>query len=80
MSVENRLREVILRNLWFRSAPEITMETNFERDLGADSLDQIDGIMAAEEEFNIEIPDDDAVKLKTFGDAVEYVIKRMEGR
>lgn len=52
---------------------EITMEASFIDDLGADSLDIVELLMALEEEFEIEIPDEDAEKLTTVGDIVEYV-------
>ena len=51
---------------------DITLETSFD-DLNADSLDVVELIMALEEEFDIEIPDEDAEKIKTVGDAVEYI-------
>ena len=51
---------------------EVTMEASFIDDLGADSLDLVELIMALEEEFDIEIPDEEAEKLKTVGDAVNY--------
>jgi acyl carrier protein len=52
---------------------EITMESSFVDDLGADSLDIVELVMALEEEFNIEIPDEDAEKVKIVGDIVEYI-------
>ena len=52
---------------------EITMESSFIDDLGADSLDIVELLMALEEEFDIEIPDEDAEKLVTVGDAVDYI-------
>lgn len=52
---------------------EITMESSFLQDLGADSLDIVELIMAFEEEFDIEIPDEEAEKIETVGDAVEYI-------
>ena len=52
---------------------EVTMETTFADDLGADSLDIVELIMAFEEAFDIEIPDADAEKISTVGDAVEYI-------
>lgn len=51
---------------------DITLETSFD-DLNADSLDVVELIMALEEEFDIEIPDEDAEKIKTVGDAVDYI-------
>ena len=54
-------------------ASEITMESSFVDDLGADSLDIVELIMALEEEFDIEFPDEDAEKVSTVGDVVEYI-------
>ena len=52
---------------------EITLESSFINDLGADSLDIVELLMALEEEFDIEIPDEEAEKLSTVGDVVEYI-------
>lgn len=52
---------------------EITMESNFTNDLGADSLDTVELIMEFEKEFNIAIPDDQAEKIATVGEAVKYI-------
>lgn len=52
---------------------EVTMESSFIDDLGADSLDIVELLMALEEEFDIEIPDEEAEKLSTVGDVVEYI-------
>lgn len=52
---------------------EVTLESSFIEDLGADSLDIVELIMALEEEFEIEVPDEDAEKLTTVGSAVEYI-------
>ncbi|MDD3704792.1 MAG: acyl carrier protein [Clostridiaceae bacterium] len=54
-------------------AEEITLESSFIVDLGADSLDIVELLMALEEEFDIEIPDEEAEKLSTVGDVVEYI-------
>ena len=51
----------------------ITMDSSFEDDLGADSLDLVELVMALEEEYDVEIDDDDAEKIKTVGDAVNYI-------
>jgi len=55
---------------------EIKPESSFIEDLGVDSLDIVELVMAMEEEFEVEIPDEEAEKLTTFGDAVEYILKR----
>lgn len=52
---------------------EVTLESNFTNDLGADSLDTVELIMEFEKEFNIAIPDDQAEKIATVGDAVKYI-------
>lgn len=57
---------------------EITMDSGFVDDLGADSLDIVELIMALEEEFDMEIPDEDAEKITTVGDVVEYIKTRVE--
>ena len=54
---------------------QVTMEASFTEDLGADSLDTVELVMAFEEEFNIEIPDEDAEKIGTVKDAVGYITK-----
>lgn len=57
---------------------EITMDSSFIDDLGADSLDIVELIMALEEEFDMEIPDEDAEKISTVGDVVEYIRSRVD--
>lgn len=52
---------------------EVTLEASFTKDLGADSLDQVELVMALEEEFGMEIPDEDAEKITTVGEAVKYI-------
>ena len=54
-------------------ADKVALESSFIGDLGADSLDTVELVMAFEEEFNIEIPDEEAEKIKTVGDAVSYI-------
>ncbi len=67
-----KIREIIMEQL---SAPEsaVTMDTHLMKDLEADSLDAVEIIMAIEDEFEIEIPDEDAEKFQTVGDLVRYV-------
>src|SRR3972149_3071070 len=67
--VEERVREIISENLGVRP-DEITMEAKFIEDLNADSLDTVELVMAFEEEFGLEIPDEDAEKITTVGDAI----------
>lgn len=58
-------------------ADEITMESNFTDDLNADSLDIVELVMAMEQEFGMSIPDEEAEKIKTVGDAVEFIKKNL---
>jgi len=69
---EDKVREIIVDQLGV-SADQVKMEARFIDDLGADSLDTVELIMALEEEFGVEIPDEDAEKLVTVGDAVNYL-------
>jgi acyl carrier protein len=71
-NAEAKIREIIINELGVE--PEkVTLEASFVEDLGADSLDTVELVMAFEEEFGIEIPDEDAEKLQTVGDAVNYL-------
>ncbi|NNE07423.1 MAG: acyl carrier protein [Gemmatimonadetes bacterium] len=72
MSYEDRVKELIVEQLGV-GADQVTMEASFIDDLGADSLDTVELVMALEEEFNIEIPDEDAEKILTVKDAVHYL-------
>lgn len=67
-----KVRDIIADQLGV-DADEITMESSFIDDLGADSLDIVELIMALESEFDMEIPDEDAEKIGTVGDVVEYI-------
>ncbi len=77
MAVEDRVSEIIVEQLGV-TAEEIKPEASFIDDLGADSLDIVELVMAMEEAFDIEIPDDDAEKMQTIGDAMSYVKERLE--
>jgi len=70
--VDEKLKEIIAKQLGVNAA-EITPESSFVEDLGADSLDTVELVMAFEEAFNIEIPDEDAEKIQKVKDAVEYI-------
>lgn len=70
--VFEKVRDTIAEQLSIESA-DITMESSFVDDLGADSLDIVELIMALETEFDIEIPDEDAEKITTVGSVVEYI-------
>jgi acyl carrier protein len=72
MSVEERVKKIIVEQLGV-NAEEVNGESAFVDDLGADSLDTVELVMAFEEEFDLEIPDEDAEKIGTVGDAVKYI-------
>lgn len=72
MGLEERVTEIIVEQLGV-SKDEVAPEASFIDDLGADSLDIVELVMAMEEEFDIEIPDDDAEKIQTISDAISYV-------
>ena len=72
MSLEQRVKEIIVDQLGV-DENEVTDSAHFIEDLGADSLDTVELVMAFEEEFNIEIPDDDAEKITTVGSAIGYL-------
>ncbi|MCR4434413.1 MAG: acyl carrier protein [Clostridiales bacterium] len=67
-----KVRKIIVEQLGVEE-DDVTMESSFIDDLGADSLDIVELIMALEEEFDLEIPDSEAEKITTVGDAVEYI-------
>ena len=72
MAVEDKVKSIIVEQLGVK-AEEVTPEASFVDDLGADSLDTVELVMALEEEFGIEIPDEDAEKITTVGDAIKYI-------
>jgi acyl carrier protein len=72
MALEEKVKEIIVEQLGV-NAEQVTPEASFIEDLGADSLDQVELVMAFEEEFGAEIPDEDAEKLTTVGKVVEYL-------
>jgi acyl carrier protein len=75
---EARVREIITNELGVE--PEkVTNDASFVDDLGADSLDTVELVMAFEEEFGIDIPDEDAEQMRTVGDAIDYLKKNSEG-
>ena len=75
--IEERVRKIIGEQLMV-DAHEITDAATFTDDLGADSLDVVEMIMELEDEFGIEVPDEEAEKLTTVGKAIEYIKGRME--
>ncbi|MFZ5634906.1 MAG: acyl carrier protein [Bacillota bacterium] len=72
MSVFEKVKAIISEQLGIDES-DITMESSFIEDLGADSLDIVELVMALEEEFDIVIPDEDAEKIRTVGEAVNYI-------
>lgn len=76
--IESRVRDIIVNELGVEPS-KVTAEASFVEDLGADSLDTVELVMAFEEEFGIEIPDEDAEKMETVGDAVTYLAGKEEG-
>ena len=71
-STGEKVKEIVVNQLGI-SPDQATPEAKFIEDLGADSLDQVELIMALEEEFGADIPDEDAEKLSTIGDAIKYI-------
>ena len=78
MSVSEKVKSIIVEQLGAK-AEEVTPTASFVNDLGADSLDTVELVMALEEEFGIEIPDEDAEKITTVEDAVKYIEKKSPG-
>ena len=72
MAVQDKITEIIVEQLGVKPE-EVVNEASFVDDLGADSLDTVELVMALEEEFGIEIPDEDAEKIQTVGDAIRYI-------
>jgi acyl carrier protein len=70
--LESRIKEIIVEQLGVDPA-EVVTDASFVNDLGADSLDTVELVMAFEEEFDIEIPDEAAEKIQTVGNAVDYI-------
>lgn len=71
-SVDEKIKQIIVEQLGVDEG-EVTPTASFVDDLGADSLDTVELVMAFEESFDIEIPDDDAEKIRTVKDAIEYI-------
>ncbi|MDH7501559.1 MAG: acyl carrier protein [Verrucomicrobiota bacterium] len=71
-SVEQRVKDIIVERLGVKPE-QVTSEAKFIEDLGADSLDTVELVMALEEEFGQEIPDEEAEKLQTVGDVIKYI-------
>ena len=75
MAAEEKIREMIVEQLGV-SVEEVVLEASFIDDLGADSLDIVELVMAIEEEFGLEIPDEDAERMQPIQDAISYVEER----
>jgi acyl carrier protein len=73
----DRVKEIIVEQLGV-NPEQVTPEAKFIEDLGADSLDTVELVMAFEEEFGAEIPDEDAEKLQTVGDVIKYIEERAD--
>ena len=76
MALEDKVKEIIVEQLGV-NAEQVTTEASFIEDLGADSLDTVELVMAFEEEFGIEIPDDVQEQIGTVGDAVRFIKERV---
>jgi acyl carrier protein len=72
MSVADKVKSIIVENLGV-DEDEVTPEASFQEDLGADSLDVVELVMALEEQFGVEIPDEDAEKITRVREAIEYI-------
>ena len=76
-SVEERVEKIVVEQLGVKPE-EVTKEASFVDDLGADSLDTVELVMALEEEFDTEIPDEEAEKITTVQAAIDYVVNNAE--
>ncbi|MCY4543797.1 MAG: acyl carrier protein [Gemmatimonadetes bacterium] len=76
--MEDRVKEIIAEQLGV-DGDQVTDNASFTDDLGADSLDTVELVMALEEEFDIEIPDEDAEKIVTVSDAIKYLQANVDG-
>ena len=70
--IEAKVKEIIMNKLGVEAA-QVTKEASFTNDLGADSLDTVELVMEFEKSFNLQIPDEDAEKISTVGDAISYI-------
>ncbi|MDQ7049814.1 MAG: acyl carrier protein [Enterobacterales bacterium] len=77
-TIEDRVKKIVVEQLGVKE-DEVTLEASFVDDLGADSLDTVELVMLLEEEFDTEIPDDEAEKINTVQAAVDYVKANVEG-
>ncbi len=73
-----RVKKIVVDQLGVQES-QVNMEASFVDDLGTDSLDTVELVMALEDEFGVEIPDDDAEKIKNVGDTVRYITEKKGG-
>jgi acyl carrier protein len=78
-SVQDRVKQIIVEQLGVDEG-EVTPNASFVDDLGADSLDTVELVMAFEEAFDIEVPDEDAEKMRTVKDATDYIEQHAKGK
>ena len=76
-SIEEQVKNIVAEQLGVKEE-EVTAEASFVDDLGADSLDTVELVMAFEEEFGVDIPDEDAEQMRTVGDAIKYLMAQMD--
>jgi acyl carrier protein len=76
-SADAKVKEIIINELGV-DPEKVTSEASFVEDLGADSLDTVELVMAFEEEFGVDIPDEDAEQMRTVGDAIKYLKEHMD--
>jgi len=74
-AIEEKVKQIVMDQLGVDEA-EVTLKASFVDDLGADSLDRVELVMAFEEAFDLEIPDEDAEKINTVQDAIDYIEKK----
>ncbi len=76
-SIEDRVKDIIVKELGV-NPEQVTPEAKFIEDLGADSLDTVELVMAIEQELSVEVPDEDAEKLEKVGDVIRYVEDKLQ--
>ncbi len=77
--IEQKVKKIIVEKLGVNE-DEVKPESHFVNDLGADSLDTVELVMEFEREFNITIPDEDAEKIQTVGDAINYLVEKLKAQ
>jgi acyl carrier protein len=76
-AIDEKVKQIVVEQLGVEES-EVTLKASFVDDLGADSLDQVELVMAFEEGFDLEIPDEDAEKIRTVQDAIDYIEKHQK--